>query len=82
MGLFAKLICLLGLHKRYLTVDDPEFSDLVWPNEPLISSMCLHCGIIKRRRHSWFCRVECEDRYLQIQRSCVTELTSKGVKKG
>lgn len=35
-----------------------------WPDEPVKNDMCLHCGIVKRRWHSWFCRVECEDVYV------------------
>lgn len=35
---------------------------LSWPDEP--QDKCLECGIVKSRRHSWFCRVECEDVYV------------------
>ncbi len=35
-----------------------------WPDKPLEDNMCLHCGIAKRSRHSWFCREECEDVYV------------------
>lgn len=35
-----------------------------WPDEPVRDGMCLHCGIAKHIRHSWFCRIECEDVYV------------------
>lgn len=34
-----------------------------WPSQP--QPLCLHCGIKERKRHSWFCRIECEDAYVE-----------------
>ncbi len=45
------------------SVEDKQFKDLKWPDQP--REKCLHCEIVKPRRHSWFCRPECEDAYLR-----------------
>jgi len=42
---------------------EKKLSSMTWPKESM--RMCLHCGIAKPRRHSWFCRVECEDAYVK-----------------
>ena len=38
-----------------------------WPAEP--QEMCLQCGIKQRNAFSWFCRIECEDAYIE-ERKC------------
>ena len=37
----------------------------VFPDEPDKDDLCLVCRIAKRRRHSWFCRIECEDKFIE-----------------
>ncbi len=39
------------------TEDLPES---VFPKVPDKDNLCLVCRIMERKRHSWFCRKECE----------------------
>ena len=46
-----------------LTIND--LPESVFPKEPDKDDLCLVCKIVKRRRHSWFCRKECEDVFVR-----------------
>jgi hypothetical protein len=35
-----------------------------WPDEPC--EICLQCGIKQRNAFSWFCCIECEDKYVEL----------------
>ncbi len=39
-----------------------------WPLAPVKDDSCLYCSLAQRRRHSWFCRVECEAEYVRLNR--------------
>jgi hypothetical protein len=41
-----------------------QLDSMDWPSDP--QTLCLHCGIKEPRRHSWFCRIECEDKYVEL----------------
>ena len=55
-----------GILEAMIIMSDREklMASMIWPDKPVKDNMCLQCGIVKRRRHSWFCRVECEDVYV------------------
>ncbi len=46
-------------------VRDKKMKSMTWPDKPTGDDMCLYCGIVKRIRHSWFCRRVCEDVYIE-----------------
>lgn len=45
---------------------EKQLSSMTWPAKP--QAICLHCRIAERRRFSWFCRIECEDAYIESRR--------------
>jgi hypothetical protein len=55
-GILEAKVIMSNREKKLASIDG-------WPTEH--QSDCLQCGIAKRRRHSWFCRVECEDVYVE-----------------
>ena len=41
----------------------------VFPSQPDKDGLCLTCRTVKRKRHSWFCCVNCECLFLEeVQR--------------
>lgn len=56
---------------------DELLASMIWPTKPTKGNMCLLCGIAKRQRHSWFCRVECEDVYIERKNNASTHTNRK-----
>lgn len=49
---------------RLLTERETLLMSMDWPAEP--REFCLQCGENRRNAFSWFCGIDCEDRYLEL----------------
>lgn len=59
-----------------------DFGNGVFPDVPVEGDLCLMCGIVERRRHSWFCRVECDEAYMKARNATMSETNSLVFRKG
>ena len=48
-----------------MTEREKLLESMIWPNKPEPNDGCLYCHIAKRKRFSWFCRIECENEYIK-----------------
>ena len=39
----------------------------VFPDSPDGDNLCIVCKIVKKRRHSWFCRKECGQVFIKLK---------------